>query len=78
MSVLKPPSLVSTETLLTPNGPFQIPQPKAEVHTKIPKGPLRQNDASGKNAHLYSILDDLAQSLATISTVELLESCPSQ
>ena len=40
-SVPEPPSLGSTEPLLTPNGSLQIPQPKAEVPTKIPKGPLR-------------------------------------
>ena len=34
------PSSSSTEPLSTTNGPLHIPQPKAEVHTKIPKGPL--------------------------------------
>ena len=63
---------------MTPNGPLKIPQPRAEVHTKIPKGPLRRNDASGKVAHSYSIVDDLGQSLAAISMLELLQSCTSQ
>ena len=48
------------------------------MHTKITKGPLRQNDAFGRVAHSYSIVDDLAQSPAAISTLELLQSCPSQ
>ena len=34
------PSSGSTEPLSTSNGPLHIPQPKVEVHTKIPKGPL--------------------------------------
>ena len=71
-SVPKSPSLGSTEPLSTSNGPLHIPQPKVEVHTNIPKGPLRQNAASSQAAHLYSIVDDLAQSPAAISTLELL------
>lgn len=39
-SAPEPPSLGSIKPLLTTNGPLQIPQPKAEVHTKIPKGTL--------------------------------------
>ena len=77
-SVPESPSSGSTEPLLTSNGPLHIPQPKFEVHTKIPKGPLRRNAASGRAAHLYSIVDDLAESPAAISTLELLQSCPSQ
>ena len=68
----------STEPLSTSNGPLHIPQPKVEVHTKIPKGQLCQNAASGQATNSYSIVDDLAQSLASISTRELLHSFPSQ
>ena len=68
----------STEPLSTSNGPLHIPQPKVEVHPKIPKGPLHRNAASGRAAHSYIIVDDLAQSPAAISTLELLQSCPSQ
>ena len=67
------PSSGSIEPLSSPSGPLHIPQPKVEVHTKIPKGPLRRNAASGRAAHLYSIVDDLAQSPAAISTLELLQ-----
>ena len=35
------PSSGPIEPLLTLNGPLHIPQPKAEVHTKIHKGSLR-------------------------------------
>ena len=71
-SVPDSPSSGSTEPLSTSNGPLHIPQPKVEVHTKIPKGPLRRNAASGRAAQSYSIVDDLAQSPAAISTLELL------
>ena len=77
-SAPEPPSSGSPEPLSSPSGPLHIPQPKVEVHTKIPKGPLRRNAAPSRAAHSYSIVDDLAQSPAAISTVELLRSCPSQ
>ena len=78
MSLPVLPLSVSTEPLSTANGPLQIPQPKEEVHTKIPKGPVHRNDASGKATHSYNIVDDLAQSPAAISMLELIHSCPSQ
>ena len=40
-SASESPSSGSTESLSTSNGPLHIPQPKVEVHPKIPKGPLR-------------------------------------
>ena len=46
-SAPEPPSSGSTEPLSTSSGPLHIPQPKVEVHTKIPKGTLRQNAAPG-------------------------------
>ena len=42
------PSSGPTKPLSTSNGPLHIPQPKVEVHTKIPKGPLRRNAASSR------------------------------
>lgn len=69
--VSEPPPSVSTKPLSTPKGPLQIPQPRVEFHTKIPKGPLLGNAASGKAAHFYSIVDDLAQSVTAISMLEL-------
>ena len=77
-SVPESPYLGSIEPLSTSSGPLHIPQPQVEVHTKIPKGPLCKNAASGRAAHSYSIVDDLAQSPAAISTLELLQSCHSQ
>ena len=76
-SVIDFPSLGPTEPLSTPNGPLQIPLPKAKFHPKPPKGPLRINATSSRAAHSYNIVDDMAQSPATISTLELLQSCPS-
>jgi len=69
---------VSTQPLSSSNGTLQIPQMKVEVILKIPKGLLHQNTASTKVAHTYSIVDDLAQSPAAMSTLEVLRMCPSK
>ena len=69
---------VSTESSLTHDAPSQIPQPWEKVLPKIPKGPLRRTTNSAKAAHNYNIIDDLAQSPAVMSTLEVLQSCPSQ
>ena len=61
-SAFESPSSGPTEPPSTPNGPLQIPPPKAEVHTRTPKGPFHRNAASGRAAHSYIIVDDLAQS----------------
>ena len=42
------------------------------------KGPTRRAGNYSKAAHKYGIVDDLAQSLAAISTLEVLQSCPKQ
>ena len=67
MSTIYPLSSGPTEPLLTPNGPLLIPQPKEKSHTKIPKGRLHRNAASSKDSYSCSIVDDLAQSPASIA-----------
>jgi len=69
---------VPTKPLMTPNGPSQIPQPKVETIPKIPKGPLHCNEASNRVSHTHSVVDDLPQSPNTMSTLEVLQSFPSQ
>lgn len=68
----------SNESLSSPNGTLHIPPPKVDVPHKIPKGPLCRNVSSSKASRTYSIVDDLEQSLATMSTMEVLHTCPSQ
>ena len=76
----KPSTLFTTESktksspkpVMTPNGLLQIPQPKFEVIPKILKGPLHHNVASNWASHTYNIVDDLAQSLATMLMLEVL------
>ena len=40
------------------------------------KGPNRWARNHSKAAHNYTIMDDLAQSLAAMSSLEVLKSCP--
>jgi len=69
---------VFVEPLTTKNGHLEIPQTKLEAIPNIPKGPLYRNVASNKSSHTYSIVDDLVQSPAAISTLQVLQSCHSQ
>ena len=62
----------SAEPLMTPNGLLQIPHPKVKVILKIPNGSLRHNANLNRVTHTYGTVDDLAQSLAAMSTLEVL------
>ena len=63
---------VSIEPLMTPNDPLQIPQPKFEAIPNIPTGPLHCDTASNQATHTYSIVDDLVESPAAMSMLEVL------
>jgi hypothetical protein len=57
-----------------------IPRPNTEPNPRIPRMSLRQNvhNPHAREAHNYSLVDDLAQSPATMSVLEVLQTCPSQ
>ena len=78
LSATESKTKVSVEPLMAPNGLLQIPQPKFEAIPKIPKGTLCHNAVSNRVCHTYSIVENLAQSLASMSMLEVLPSCPSQ
>ena len=59
----------STSTLIAP---LTIPKIPAELFPKMVKGPNRQACHYSKEAQNYSIVDDLAQSPAAMSTLEVL------
>jgi hypothetical protein len=80
-----PPTTESTptspETNPTPTGPpLVIPRPSAEPPLRIPRIPLRRNvhNPQARAAHNYSLVDDLAQSPAAMSVLEVLQTCPTQ
>jgi hypothetical protein len=64
----------------TTGQPLMIPCPNAEPISRIPRMPLRWNihNLHARDAHNYSLVDDLAQSPAAISVLEILQTCPSQ
>jgi hypothetical protein len=71
----------STEANPTPTGPpLVIPRPSAEPPLRIPRIPLRRNvhNPQARAAHNYSLVDDLAQSPAAMSVLEVLQTCPTQ
>jgi hypothetical protein len=80
-----PPTAESTPTSIeanpTPIGPpLVIPRPSAEPPLRIPRIPLRRNvhNPQARAAHNYSLVDDLAQSSAAMSVLEVLQTCPTQ
>jgi hypothetical protein len=71
----------STEANPTPTGPpLVIPRPSAEPPLRIPRIPLRRNvhNPQARAAHNYSLVDDLAQSPAAMSVLEVLQTFPTQ
>jgi hypothetical protein len=80
-----PPTAESTptspETNPTLTGPpLVIPHPSTEPPLRIPRIPLRRNvhNPQARAAHNYSLVDDLAQSPAAMSVLEVLQTCPTQ
>jgi hypothetical protein len=57
-----------------------IPHPNIEPPLHIPRIPLCRNvhNPQARVAHNYSLVDDLAQSSATMSVLEVLQTCPTQ
>jgi hypothetical protein len=74
-----PPIPPETKPTLT-RPPLVIPLPTAEPPLRIPCIPLRRNvnNPQAREIHNYSLVDDLAQSLAAMSVLEVLQTCPTQ
>jgi hypothetical protein len=72
---------IPPEIIPTPTGPLLvIPRPNAETLLCIPRIPLHRNvhNPRASAAHNYSLVDDLAQSSAAMSILEVLQTCPTQ
>jgi hypothetical protein len=65
---------------VTTGPPLMIPHPNTEPPLHIPRIPLRRNvnNPQARAAHNYSLVDDLAQSPAAMSVLEVLQTCPTQ
>ena len=59
---------------------LRIPPPPLDGAPKAPRFPLRRinNNPNARAASNYNIVDDLAQSPAAMSALEVLKNCPSQ
>jgi hypothetical protein len=72
---------IAPETNPTPMGPpLVIPRPSTEPPLRIPHIPLHRNvhNPQARATHNYSLVDDLAQSPAAMSVLEVLQTCPTQ
>ena len=72
---------ITSETNPTPAGPqLVIPRPSAEPPLRIPRIPLHRNvhNPQAREAHNYSLVDDLAQSPTAMLVLEVLQTCPTQ
>jgi hypothetical protein len=65
---------------VTTGQPLMIPCPNTEPPICIPRIPLRWNvnNPQARVAHNYSLVDDLVQSPAAMSVLEVLQTCPTQ
>jgi hypothetical protein len=70
----------SEATPVTTGPPLMIPHPNTETPLRIPRIPLCRNvhNPQARVAHNYSLVDDLAQSPAAMSVLEVLQTCPTQ
>jgi hypothetical protein len=63
-----------------PSLPLQIEKMLGEIMTHIPKGAFKKasHNPNTRAAHKYSVVQDLSQTPCAMSTLEVLQSCPSQ
>jgi hypothetical protein len=63
-----------------PSLPLQIEKTLGETMTGIPKGAFKKasHNPNVRAAHNYSVVEDLSQTPCAMSTLEVLQSCPSQ
>jgi hypothetical protein len=78
-----PPDSAPTTLETTPattGPPLMIPRPNTKPPLCIPHIPLRRNvnNPQDRVAHNYNLVDDLAQSLAAMSILEVLKTYPTQ
>jgi hypothetical protein len=62
-----------------PSLPLQIENTLGETMTRIPKGVFKKDshNPNARAAQNYSVVEDLSQTPCAMSTLEVLQSCPS-
>jgi hypothetical protein len=63
-----------------PTLPLHIEKTLGETMTRIPKGAFKKSshNPNARDAHNYSMVEDLSQTPYAMSTLEVLQICPSQ
>jgi hypothetical protein len=63
----------------TPSLPLHIEKTLGETMTRIPKCAFKKDshNPNARAAHNYSVVEDLSQTTCAMSTLEVLQSCPS-
>jgi hypothetical protein len=74
------PSSVNPSSVSPPSGPLQIEKPSFDSILCPPKSTIRKStfNPSSQAAQNYNIVEDLAQDPCAMSTLEVLQHCPSQ
>jgi hypothetical protein len=74
------PSSVSPPSFSPPHGPLQIEKPSFESILHPPKNTIQKStfNPNSRAAQNYNIVEDLAQAPCAMSTLEVLQHCPSQ
>jgi hypothetical protein len=74
------PSSVSPPSTSPPSGPLQIEKPSFDSILRPPKSTIQKStfNPSLRAAQNYNIVEDLAQAPCAMSTLEVLQHCPSQ
>jgi hypothetical protein len=76
----KPSAYEKGKEVDLPSLPLQIEKTLGETMTCIPKGAFKKSshNPNARAAHNYSVVEDLSQTPCAMSTLEVLQRCPSQ
>jgi hypothetical protein len=74
-----PNTYEKTKEAENPPLPLQIENTLGEIMTRIPKGAFKKDshNPNARSAQNYSVVEDLSQIPCAMSTLEVLQSCPS-
>jgi hypothetical protein len=74
------PSSVNPPSVSPPSGPLQIEKPSFDSILCPPKSTIQKStfNPNSRAAQNYNIVEDLAQAPCAMSTLEVLQHCPSQ
>jgi hypothetical protein len=76
----KPSTSEKGKEVEIPSLPLHIEKTLGEMMTRIPKGAFKKasHNPNARATQNYSVVEDLSQTPCAMSTLEVLQSCPSQ